>query len=176
MADTDIWDDRFWLDTSDQSGNGGGVPFADNEGFVLNAVESLTGSDDLISLRARGNVDHPFTRVRRMQAEAESRFRETLDALRAHLVQSQNDLTQLQQGGRQTALTPDQDAAMDKARREIATTRGQLREVQHNLNAEIDRLGSVLAFLNILAMPLLVAGFGIVFGLIRRRRAKRGAA
>jgi ABC-type uncharacterized transport system involved in gliding motility auxiliary subunit len=176
VADTDIWDDRFWLDTSDQSGNGGGVPFADNEGFVLNAVESLTGSDDLISLRARGNVDHPFTRVRRMQAEAESRFRETLDALRAHLVQSQNDLTQLQQGGRQTALTPDQDAAMDKARREIATTRGQLREVQHNLNAEIDRLGSVLAFLNILAMPLLVAGFGIVFGLIRRRRAKRGAA
>jgi hypothetical protein len=25
-------------------------------------------------------------------------------------------------------------------------------------------------------VPLLVAGFGIVFGLIRRRRAKRGAA
>jgi ABC-type uncharacterized transport system involved in gliding motility auxiliary subunit len=176
VADTDIWDDRFWLDNSDPNGNGAGVPFADNEGFVLNAVESLTGSDDLISLRARGNVDHPFTRVRRMQAQAESRFRETLDALRAKLTQSQSDLAQLQRGGQQTALTPDQDAAMDKARREIAATRAQLREVQHNLNAEIDRLGSLLAFLNILAVPLLVAGFGIVFGLIRRRRAKRGAA
>jgi ABC-type uncharacterized transport system involved in gliding motility auxiliary subunit len=169
VADTDIWDDRFWLDTSQE---GGGVPFADNEGFVLNAVESLTGSDDLISLRARGNVDHPFVRVRRMQADAESQFRETLDALRGKLTNSQSELAQLQQGGQQTALSPQQSASMDRVQREIAATRSQLRDVQHNLNAEIDRLGSVLAFLNILALPLLVAGFGIVGGLIRRRRAK----
>ncbi len=168
VADTDIWDDKFWLDTSEQ---GAGGPFADNEGFVLNAVENLTGSDDLISLRARGNVDHPFTRVRRMQAEAEAQFRETLDALRGRLANSQNELEQLQQGGQATALTPEQSAAMERVKREIAATRGQLREVQHNLNAEIDRLGSLLAFGNILVMPLLVAGFGMVFGLIRRRRA-----
>ena len=173
VADTDIWDDRFWLDTSEQ---GGAVPFADNGGFVLNAVESLTGSDDLISLRARGNVDHPFTLVRQMQASAEAQFRETLDALRSKLASSQNELAQLQQGGQQTALTPQQSAAMDRVRREIAATRSQLREVQHNLNAEIDRLGSLLALLNILAMPVLVAGFGIVFGLIRRRKAKGRAA
>jgi ABC-type uncharacterized transport system involved in gliding motility auxiliary subunit len=170
VADTDIWDDRFWLDNSDP--NGGGVPFADNEGFVLNAVESLTGSDDLISLRARGNVDHPFTRVRQMQAAAESQFRETLDALRGRLASSQSELAQLQQGGQQTALTPQQSASMERVRREIAATRSQLRDVQHNLNAEIDRLGSLLAFLNIAGVPLLVAGFGIVFGLIRRRRAQ----
>ncbi|MBV9549422.1 MAG: ABC transporter, partial [Alphaproteobacteria bacterium] len=169
LADTDIWDDRFWLDSSEQ---GAGAPFADNEGFVLNAVESLTGSDDLISLRARGNVDHPFTRVRQMQAEAEGQFRETLDALRAKLAGSQSALAELQQGGQATALTPQQQAAIDKARRDIAATRGQLREVQRNLNADIDRLGSLLAFLNILAMPLLVAGFGVIFGLIRRRRAR----
>jgi hypothetical protein len=65
---------------------------------------------------------------------------------------------------------------MDRVRREISATRAQLREVQRNLNVDIDRLGSVLAFLNILAMPLLVAGFGIVFGLLRRRRAQRRAA
>ena len=174
VADTDIWDDRFWLDSSDPNNGsgGGGAPFADNEGFVLNAVESLTGSDDLISLRARGNVDHPFTLVRQMQAEAEAQFRETLDALRARLANSQSELEQLQQGGQATALTPEQSAAMDRVKREIAATRGQLREVQHNLNAEIDQLGTLLAFANILVMPLLVAGFGVVFGLIRRRRAR----
>ena len=42
--------------------------------------------------------------------------------------------------------------------------------------AEIDRLGSLLAFVNILAVPLLVAGFGVVFGLIRRNKAKPGRA
>ncbi len=177
VADTDIWDDRFWLDQGDPgNGSAGGTPFADNEGFVLNAVESLTGSDDLISLRARGNVDRPFTVVRQMQAEAEARFRETLDSLRAKLSSSQSELAQLQQGGQQSALTPAQNASVARVQREIAGTRAQLRDVQRRLNADIDRLGTVLAFANILLVPLLVAGFAIVFGLIRRRRAKRGAA
>lgn len=176
VADTDIWDDRFWLDQSASNEGGGGTPFADNEGFVLNALESLSGSDDLISLRARGNVDRPFTVVRQMQAEAEARFRETLDSLRARLTQSQTELAQLQQGGQQAALTATQNADVARVQREIVNTRAQLRDVQRRLNADIDRLGTVLAFANILLMPLLVAGFAIVFGLIRRRRAKRGAA
>jgi len=41
-------------------------------------------------------------------------------------------------------------------------------------------LGTILAFLNILLMPLLVAAFAIAFGVIRRGRAskrvKAGAA
>jgi hypothetical protein len=82
----------------------------------------------------------------------------------------------LQQGGQATALNAQQNASMERVRREISATRAQLRDVQRNLNIDIDRLGSLLAFLNILAMPLAVAGFGIVFGLIRRRRAKRSAA
>jgi ABC-type uncharacterized transport system involved in gliding motility auxiliary subunit len=178
VADTDIWDDRFWLDQSTpNNGNGsGGTPFADNEGFVLNALESLSGSDDLIGLRARGNVDRPFTVVRRMQAEAEARFRETLDLLRARLTQSQTELAQLQQGGQQAALSAAQNQAVARVQQQIAATRSQLRDVQRQLNADIDRLGTVLAFVNILLMPLLVAGFAIVFGLIRRRRAKRSAA
>jgi ABC-type uncharacterized transport system involved in gliding motility auxiliary subunit len=170
VADTDIFDDRFWL----RSDGPASEPFADNEGFVLNAVENLSGSDDLISLRMRGNTDHPFTVVRTMQAAAELKFRETLDSLQARLTTSQQEIAQLQQGGggTATALSPQQTAEIERVRREIAGTRGQLRDVQHNLRADIDRLGTVLAFINILLMPLLVAGFAIVFGLIRRRRAK----
>jgi hypothetical protein len=43
--------------------------------------------------------------------------------------------------------------------------------VQRNLRADIDRLGTILAFINILLVPLLVAAFAIVYGLIRRKRA-----
>ena len=170
IADTDVWDDRFWAQSDPQSG--ARAPFADNQGLVMNAIESLTGSDDLISLRARGNVERPFTVVRRMQAEAEARYRETLDALRARLTAAQEQFAQLQQGGSASALNAQQTAAMEKLQREMSGTRAQLRDVQARLRADIDRLGGVLAFLNILMVPLLVAAFAIVFGAIRRRRAR----
>jgi ABC-type uncharacterized transport system involved in gliding motility auxiliary subunit len=175
MADTDIFDDRFWL----RQGEGGAPqPFADNEGFVLNAVENLAGSDDMISLRTRGNVDRPFTVVQGMQAEAELKFRETLINLQSRLQASEQQIAQLQQGGGGggTALSPEQSAAIDKAKHDIAGTRAQLRDVQHNLRGDIDALGTVLAFLNILLMPLLVAAFAIAFGVIRRGRARRRLA
>ena len=47
-------------------------PFADNAAFVLNAVENLTGSDDLISLRTRANTDRPFIVVQAMQTPPSS--------------------------------------------------------------------------------------------------------
>ncbi len=166
VADTDVFDERFWLR---QDG-----PFADNEGLVLNAIENLSGSDDLISLRMRGNTERPFSVVRTMQTDAEATFRETLQTLQARLATSQQTIAQLQQGGGGTAvaLTPEQNAEIEKARREITTTRTELRDVQRRLRGDIDALGTVLAFLNILAMPLLVTGFAIVYGIIRRRRAK----
>ena len=40
------------------------------------------------------------------------------------------------------------------------------------MRTDIDRLGTELAFINILLMPVLVAGFAITFGVIRRRRAQ----
>lgn len=173
VADTDIFDDRFWVR---DEGNGP-EPFADNAGFILNAMENLSGSDDLISLRARGTADRPFIVVQKMQADAELKFRETLQSLQARLTAGEQEMAQLQQGGgNQTTLTPPQQAEIARVREEIAGTRGALREVQHNLRADIDRLGGFLAFLNIAAVPILVAGFAIVLSIIRRRRAARGTA
>jgi ABC-type uncharacterized transport system involved in gliding motility auxiliary subunit len=170
IADTDIFDDRFWL----RSEGPASEPFADNEALVMNAVENLSGSDDLISLRMRANADHPFIVVRAMQAAAELKFRETLESLQSRLAAAQQEITQLQQGGsgNATALSPQQTAEIERVQREIAGTRAQLRDVQRNLRVDIDRLGTLLAFINILLIPLLVAGFAIVYGVIRRKRAK----
>ena len=157
VADTDIFDDRFWL----RSDGPAPEPFADNEGLVLSAVENLTGSDDLISLRMRGNTDRPFTVVRAMQADAEQKFRDTVTNLQGQLTASEQEIAQLQQGGSGSdiALTPAQTAEIERVRREIAGTRAVLRDVQRRLRADIDRLGTILAFINILLMPLLVTGF-----------------
>jgi ABC-type uncharacterized transport system involved in gliding motility auxiliary subunit len=170
VADSDIFDDRFWLRTDGPAAE----PFADNEGLVLSAVENLSGSDDLISLRMRGDTERPFTVVRAMQADAELNFRETVTNLQERLTASQQEIAQLQQGGGDSgiALTPAQTAEIERVRREIAGTRAVLRDVQRRLRTDIDRLGTILAFINILLMPLMVTGFAIWFGIRRRRRAQ----
>ena len=89
VADSDIWDDRFWVHVTNQLGRTVAEPFADNGALILNAVENLTGSDDLISLRTRGSSDRPFTVVQAMQQSAELKYRETQDRLQAKLTQAQ---------------------------------------------------------------------------------------
>ncbi len=172
IADSDIFDDRFWLRNDGPAAE----PFADNEGLVLGAVENLSGSDDLISLRTRGDTERPFTVVRAMQADAELKFRETVTNLQGRLTASEQEIAQLQQGGSDSgiALTPAQTAEIERVRREIAGTRAVLRNVQRSLRADIDRLGTILAFINILLMPLLVTVFAIWFGIRRRSRARGG--
>jgi ABC-type uncharacterized transport system involved in gliding motility auxiliary subunit len=153
-------------------------PFADNGALIVNAVENLTGSDDLISLRTRASSDRPFTVVQAIRQSAEVKYRETEDHLQTSLSQAQQALQQLQQGagGNTIALTQKQKDEIERVRRGMADTRAQLRDVQRNLRAEVDALGNRLAFLNIFGVPILVAAFALVLGLIRRKRQARRTA
>jgi ABC-type uncharacterized transport system involved in gliding motility auxiliary subunit len=183
MADSDIFDDRFWVHVEDLYGKKMATPFADNAAFVLNAVENLTGSSDLISLRTRATNDRPFTVVRKIQADAQAQFQQEADALQQQMTDTESRLHALEQGGStngkpvtSASLTPEQQAAIERFKRDLIETRTQLRDVQHNLRKDIDLLGSILAFVNIALVPILVALFAIVLAVLRRRRRARAIA
>jgi ABC-type uncharacterized transport system involved in gliding motility auxiliary subunit len=188
MADSDVFDDRFWVHVENLFGKQIAAPFADNAAFVLNAVENLTGSGDLISLRTRATNDHPFTVVRDLQASAQAQYQQEAEVLQQRLTDTQQQLHDLQQGGstngkstNATALTPQQQAAIARFERELASTRTQLRDVQHNLRKDIDTLGDFLAFINIALVPLILAIVALVIATLRRRKrvqklASAGAA
>jgi ABC-type uncharacterized transport system involved in gliding motility auxiliary subunit len=178
VADTDILDDRFWVRVQDLYGKRLAATFADNGSFVLNAVENLMGSDDLISLRTRATNDRPFTVVQKLQADAQAQFQSEADALKQKMTDTQDRLRALQQGGTGTnaqtgTVSAAQQSEIERFRRELLDTRSQLRDVQHNLRKEVDRLGEWLAFINIALVPLLVALFAIGLALLRRRRRAR---
>jgi ABC-type uncharacterized transport system involved in gliding motility auxiliary subunit len=175
MADTDIFDDRFWVRVENLYGKQVAAPFADNGAFVMNAVENLMGSGDLISLRTRATGDRPFTVVRELQARAQAQFQQQEQALQARLTDTQQRLHDLQQGqdGRGVGLTAEQQQAIERFKRQLADTRADLREVQHNLRKDIDALGTRVAFINIALVPLLVSAFAIGLAWLRRRRRAR---
>jgi len=176
MADTDIFDDRFWVHIEQMFGKDVIAPFANNDAFVINAAENLMGSNDLISLRTRATSDRPFTLVRALQADAEAKFKQQEDALKTRLADVQQRLKDLQSGqggGSSVALTAQQQAAIGEFKHQLMEIRSQLREVQRNLRQDVDTLGQVLAFVNTALVPILVAIFALVLAWLRRRRRAR---
>ena len=69
IADTDLLNDQFWVEVRDFLGQQVAIPNAHNSAFVLAALENLSGSDALISLRGRGIIDRPFELVERLRRD-----------------------------------------------------------------------------------------------------------
>jgi ABC-type uncharacterized transport system involved in gliding motility auxiliary subunit len=177
VADSDILDDRFWVQVQDFFGQRVATPLAGNADFVANAIDSLTGGGDLIGLRSRGSAVRPFTLVEEKQREAQDKYQAEEKSLQDKLKDTQAKLNELR-GSDQDAdkLSPEQAQAMDQARATIIQTRQQLRQVQLALREAIDRLKLELVALDVGAVPLLVAIAALVAWLLRRtRRARRTA-
>ncbi len=177
VADTDMLQDRFWVQSQNFLGQRIGIPTAANNDFVTNTLDNLTGSHDLISVRNRGSFSRPFTLVRAIQQEAEARFRQKEQALQQRLKDTERKIQDLQSRKEdQTTiiLSAEQQAALEGFRQELVVTRKELRNVQHELQKNIDSLENVVKFLNIGLMPLVIAVGGVVLGAWNMRR--RGTA
>ena len=66
-------------------------------------------------------------------------------------------------------LTTQQRRDFDQSRAELLAVRKELRDVQHALRQDIERLDNTLKIVNIWAMPLLIAIFAIVLAILRRK-------
>jgi ABC-type uncharacterized transport system involved in gliding motility auxiliary subunit len=179
VGDTDILADRYWVRVQDFFGQQQPTPFSDNGPFVANLVGTLAGGDALIGLRSRGTSQRPFDVVNDMQKVAEARFRQTQQALQAHLDDVQKQLTQLRTGRgeagaeAQAVITPEQRQSIDDLRRDVAATRGKLRLVQLDLRRDISRLETRLRLADIVLVPAVLTVLAMLLGLARRRRRAR---
>jgi len=187
ISDTDLLDDRFWVQRQDFFGQSVATPTANNGDLVVNAVDNLSGSDGLISLRARGQSARPFLLVQQIQSEAESQFRATERQLQERLRETEQRLTQLrtqgntdQQGGAAAAggqsrvLSREQQQAIDQFRAQVLDIRRQLRGVQQQLRQNIAGLETIVKFVNIGLLPIVIALVAVVVGLVKLRRRRRG--
>jgi ABC-type uncharacterized transport system involved in gliding motility auxiliary subunit len=177
VADTDLLEDRFWAQEQNFLGQRIVVPFAGNADLVANALDNLSGSGDLIGLRGRSGSARPFLAVEELRRSASQQFLAREQALRKKLEQTEKQIQDLQsktKAGSSALLSAEEQSAVERFRAEVLQTRKELREVQRNLNRDIDRLEASLKGINIGLMPLLVAGYaiGIAGWRVRRRRLR----
>ena len=173
VSDTDILADHFWIRKQDMLGVSVPQPISNNGDFVINSIENLSGSTDLISLRGRGKYSRPFEKVEAIRKQAESEFREREKELQVALEETENEIRKLQQeqGNEKSYLLNNKlTAEIEKFRNERLATRKELRSVQHDLRKNIEKLGSQLRFINIGLIPLLITLLALMIGIYRANK------
>jgi len=173
VADTDLLSDRMWVHVQDYFGQRMPQPWADNASFAINALDNLSGSDALISVRSRGRFSRPFEVVDALQRTAEVKFREQEAELQQRLAATEQQLASLQQSedpAQSPQLTPEQQTTLQQFMAEKVRIRKQLRDVRFQLNADIDALGRSLKLVNIALMPLLLTVAVLLLWFWRRRK------
>lgn len=170
VADSDVLADRMWAQSRQVAGQRVINAFASNGDFVINALDNLSGSTELINIRSRGRYARPFTRVLALQREADERLRERETNLLERLSETEEQLQSLNQGS--GSISPEQEAEIERFIDLQLETRRDLREVQFELNNEIDRLGSVLKAINTALIPALIIIAVLAATILRNRRRK----
>ena len=173
VGDTDFLQDQFWVQRQNIFGQSIPIPISANGSFVINALDNLTGSGDLIGIRSRGRFLRPFTVVNELRQDAELRFREKERELLQRLEETEARLSELRTGeGDEIVLTEDQRSAIIEFTKERVRIRRELRDVRHSLRRDIEALETSLKFINIGLVPIVIGVGGLLAGLHRMRRRR----
>ncbi|HBP0017775.1 TPA: GldG family protein [Pseudomonas aeruginosa] len=174
VADTDLLSNPLWL--QEQPGHNEPQVWADNDLFVGNALDYLSGSDALIDLRSRGHTKRPFTRVEALRREAGLRAQEQLNTLQQSLNDTDRNLRTLQQSmdAGDQEVTPEMEATLRRFIDDKLRIRQQLRQLQFQLNADVERLGEQVKLANTVLLPALLTLFLLLHWSWRSMRRRRG--
>jgi ABC-type uncharacterized transport system involved in gliding motility auxiliary subunit len=178
VADADLLADATWVRQQDLLGQQIVIPIASNGDFAINALDNLSGSEGLISLRGRGLSDRPFTVVQAMQQDAEYKYRAKEQELLARLEETEAKVRALKEEEQPSGviMTAAQQEEIESFRAEMITLRRELRDVQRSLRENVERLSTWVKALNIWAVPVLIALVAAALAWFQRIRGHRASA
>ena len=175
FADTDFLSDRMWVQVAQFLGRRIPQPFANNADLIINALDNLSGSADLVSIRSRGRYSRPFTRVLDLQRKADDRLRTEEGELLSRLAETESSLAELNQaedGELVGQITPEIQSEIDRFNVELLETRRRLRDVQYQLTEDIERLGANLKAIDTALVPILLTIVLLMMHYMRIQRRK----
>ena len=173
VGDADMLFDRVALQPVQTLFGTAYAPANGNLSFAQNAVEQLTGDENLIAVRSRAVVARPFTRIKEMEAAAQEKFQSEIKRLEDSAGEAQRKINELQQqkkGDQRFILSPEQTAELTNLRKEEVDSRKRLKQVQKDFRKEVVSLQTRVKWLNILAVPFAVTASGVVIAFVKRRK------
>ena len=154
----------------------GASPKDDNAALLMNTVDNLLGSDELIAIRSRGNFHRPFTRVDKIEDKAEEETEKQVNAIQEEIKKYQDELNKVlneaRSQGKLVVNASKFTEAQKKLEVNIAEKENELRKVKKSKRQKIESLGRTLLYFNTIAAPaviLLIAISLAVHRSIKRR-------
>ncbi|MCP4263578.1 MAG: hypothetical protein GY774_39640 [Planctomycetes bacterium] len=153
----------------------GKMVVGDNSALVLNTIDDLSGSGDLVSIRSRGNFKRPFLVVDEIERQAEADTQDEVNKINAQIAGFQSELQDILSKAKAGEEAVIGSSILDKQRDiELKQRRAQqqLNEVKLKKRERIEHLGNVLRGFNMLMAPAVILLIAIILG-IRRSVRKR---
>lgn len=172
IADTDMLHDHFWMHMQNIMGQEFAVPAASNGNLVLSALENLSGSNALISIRSRAGFTKPFDTIRKLELESAEKYHESEQVLQQKLIATKQKLDALESQkleGNKLSITAQEKYAEEQFRQELVEIRRDLREVRRKLNQDIETVATNVKFYAIGLIPALIMLSGLVAWILQRK-------
>jgi ABC-type uncharacterized transport system involved in gliding motility auxiliary subunit len=173
VGDSDMFYDNFTLHKMQSPFGVIAQAMNGNLNFAQNLVEQLSGDNNLIDVRSRAVMQHPFTRIKEIQKDAEARYMDKIKELQDGRDKAMARLSELQQQKSQNQryiLSPEQQTEIDNLKKSEANINAGLRKVQKDLRRDVVSLQHKVEWVNIASMPLAVTFVGIGLAVFKRKR------
>ncbi|MCP4709172.1 MAG: hypothetical protein GY869_11150 [Planctomycetes bacterium] len=158
-----------------QSPFGGLMVVNDNSALLLNTIETLSGSGDLIAVRSRGNYQRPFTKVDQIEADADKETAEESALIEADIAtyRAERDrvITEALNRGETMIDASEFSKAETELNLKLVQAQRKLKDVQRIRVERTDKLEARLRNLCMLAAPMIILLMAI--GLSLRRSVRR---
>ena len=149
---------------------------SNNSDLLLNAIEYLEGSIDLIGIRSRGNFQRPFVVVEEIRAQAEEDTAQEIARRNAEIEALRRELEKIvasAKKGEESIVAASVEEKRREAALKIRKAERELHDIRRKRFDKIEQLGNTLQNLNTWVAPagtLLIAIFlSIRRSLLRRR-------
>ena len=153
----------------------GNMAIGDNGTLMLNTIDGLRGSSDLISIRSRGNMRRPFVVVDSIEKQAERETANEEARINAEIVGFQNELNNIISSAKEGDEEIIGSSILQKKKDleiKLHEAQRKLRNVKVKRRERIESLGNKLRNFNMLMTPAIILIIAIVLG-IRRSIRKR---
>ncbi len=167
--------DFIWDQLAYQRSFFGKVPVGDNSTLLINAIDNLSGSSELISIRSRGNIARPFTVVDHIEEQAAEETAEQENRINAEIKGFEAELNELLRTGGDSSeelITSEIQRKKQELQDKIRIAQKRLNDVKLKRRERIEQKGNLLRNLNMLTIPGIILLISIILELRKNFRKR----
>jgi len=175
IGDSDFIYDAFCVRETERHGEKHAIPLNGNISLFMSALASISGNDHLSQVRNRELIRRPFLKIEELESKAREQFEKNIKEVESQMREVDGTIEAFTQ---QAASLGDGRAAPPDLKRQLQAEKSkkrslvrQLKDIRFQLRRDIHRLENQLKWINIAAIPILVALFGIVLAYFRNRKS-----